>query len=48
MLAWLVLAAIGSAVLLGLLAALWISRRRERRAGHRGEHRTTGRRGGPR
>ncbi len=48
MLAWVVLAAIASAVVLGLLAALWLSWRRERRAGHRGEHRLTGRRGGPR
>jgi hypothetical protein len=41
MLAWIVLGAIGVAVLLGLLAALWVSWRRERRAGHRGEHRYT-------
>jgi hypothetical protein len=48
MLAWIVLAAIGVAAVLGLLAALWVSWRRERRAGHRGEHRITRRRGGPR
>jgi hypothetical protein len=39
MLAWIVLAALAGAVVLGLLAALWVSWRRERRAGHRGEHR---------
>jgi hypothetical protein len=48
MLAWIVLAAIGAVAVLGLLAALWVSRRRERRAAHRGEHRLTRRRGGPR
>jgi hypothetical protein len=42
MLAWIVLAAIGSAVVLGLLAALWVSKRRERRSGYRGGHRGTG------
>lgn len=48
MLAWIVLAAIAAAAVLGLLAALWISRRRERLAEYRGEHRFTRRRGGTR
>ena len=48
MLAWIALAAIAVVAVLGLLAALWISRRRERNAGHRGEHRITRRRGGSR
>jgi hypothetical protein len=41
MLAWIALAAIASVVVFGLLAALWVSWRRDRRAGHRGEHRIT-------
>ena len=48
MLAWIVLSALAVVVLLGLLAALWVSWRRELHAGHRGEHRITGRRGGSR
>lgn len=45
MFAWIVLLAVATAAVLGLLVALWVSWRRGRRTGYRGGHRSTG---GPR